>query len=89
MSATVLARSETPEQQFQKISDEYFDRVYFPNQPTAGTIAGYHQYDTKLEDFSRKSIDAEVAALNEIAKRLSAVPGSALSSTTSSAQGFQ
>ncbi len=51
MSAAVLARSETPEQQFQKISDEYFDHVYFPNQPTAGTIAGYHQYDTKLEEF--------------------------------------
>ena len=69
-------------QQFQKISDEYFDHVYFPNQPTAGTIAGYHQYDTKLENFSRNSIDAEVAALNGIAKRVSAVPGSSLSPTT-------
>jgi uncharacterized protein (DUF885 family) len=82
MSAAFIARSETPEQQFLKVSDEYFDQVYFPNQPTAGTIAGYHQFDTKLEDFSRKSIDAEVAALNDFEKRVSAIPESSLDPTT-------
>ena len=41
------------QQQFQKVSDEYFDKLYFPNQPTVGTLTGYHQYDTQLEDYSR------------------------------------
>ena len=27
-----------------------FDQAYFPYQPTAGTLAGFHQYDTQLED---------------------------------------
>jgi uncharacterized protein (DUF885 family) len=45
-------------------------------------MAGYHQFDTKLEDFSRKSIDAEVAALNGSAKLVNAIPDSSLNQTT-------
>ena len=62
MSSALAAHPESPQEQFQAVSDEYFDQVYFPHQPTAGTVAGYHQYDNKLEDFSHASIDAEVAA---------------------------
>ncbi len=79
---TAHAGNETSKQQFQKIADEYFDQVYFPRRPTAGTTAGYHQYDTKLEDFSRKNIDAEVAALREFEKRVSAISATALDKTT-------
>ena len=43
-------------------SDEFFDQVYFPYQPTQGTLAGYHQYDAKLEDLSQAAINAEIAA---------------------------
>ena len=50
-------------QQFEKVSDEYFDQVYFHYAPTNGTLGGYHQYDAQLEDYSRKNIDAEIAAL--------------------------
>ena len=64
------------------MSDEYFDQVYFPNQPTGGTVIGYHQYDTKLEDFSQASIDAEVAALHDFEKRISAIPATSLDQTT-------
>jgi len=54
---------------FVHASDEYFDQVYFPYQPTQGTLAGYHQYDTKLEDMSRAAIDAQIAALQKFQKR--------------------
>jgi uncharacterized protein (DUF885 family) len=54
---------------FVHVSDEYFDQVYFPNQPTQGTLAGYHQYDTKLEDLSRPAINAELAALKKFEQR--------------------
>jgi uncharacterized protein (DUF885 family) len=50
---------------FHKLADRYFDEVFFKYAPTAGTAAGFHQYDTKLEDYSRKSIDAQVAALKK------------------------
>lgn len=56
---------------FVHVSDEYFDQVYFPYQPTQGTLAGYHQYDAKLEDLSRSAIDAEVVALQRFEKRFS------------------
>jgi uncharacterized protein (DUF885 family) len=63
-------------QQFQKASDEYFDQVYFPYAPTNGTLAGYHQYDGQLENYSRKNIDAEIAALRDFEARIEAIhPG--------------
>ncbi|MGC9291559.1 MAG: DUF885 domain-containing protein [Acidobacteriaceae bacterium] len=43
--------------------DAYFDTVYLPYNPTAGTSAGLHQYDAQLEDDSRVGIDKETAAL--------------------------
>ncbi len=79
MSTGITARAATDnwKQKFAALSDEYFDQVYFPYSPTIGTQVGYHQYDTKLEDFSRKSIDAEVAALKSFEQRIGAVqPGS-------------
>jgi len=84
MSATIAAHAGTEnwKQQFQTASDAYLDQVYFRYQPTQGTSAGYHQYDTQLEDFSRKSIDAEVAALNSFEQRIVAIPASALDQTT-------
>ncbi len=77
-----MLEKQNAKQQFLKISDEYFDQVYYPHQPTAGTTAGFHQYDTKLEDFSRKSIDAEIAALQEFEKRIAAVPSAPLDQIT-------
>jgi uncharacterized protein (DUF885 family) len=60
-------------QQFQKASDEYLDQVYFHYGPTGGTLAGYHQYDTQLEDYSRRNIDAEIAALKVFEQRIEAI----------------
>ena len=54
MSISAHAANPAVQQQFQKVSDEYFDKIYFPNQPTVGTLVGYHQYDTQLEDYSHK-----------------------------------
>ena len=63
--------------QFEKASDDYFNKVYFRYSPSAGTQTGYHQYDAQLEDFSRKNIDAEIADLKKFEKRIEAIqPGS-------------
>ena len=70
---TARAAKETWKQQFQTVSDEYLDQVYFHYAPTNGTLAGYHQYDTQFEDFSRKSIDAEITALKVFEKRVEAI----------------
>ncbi len=63
---------------FDKLVDEYFD-FYFQFHPTAGTQAGLHQYDGKLEDFSRSNVDAEIAALMQFHSRFSSIQGGQLS----------
>jgi uncharacterized protein (DUF885 family) len=62
---------------FVHASDEYFDQVYFPYQPTQGTLAGYHQYDSKLEDLSRAAVNSETAALKKFEKRFEEMQGKA------------
>jgi len=81
MIFSAAVRAEDENAQFLRVADGYFDQIYFPHQPTAGTVAGYHQYDTKLEDFSRASIDAEIAALNDVEKRVAAIPTASLDQT--------
>jgi uncharacterized protein (DUF885 family) len=63
---------------FDKLVDEYFD-FYFQFHPTAGTQAGLHQYDMKLEDFSRAAIDAETAGLAQFQEKFSSIQSSQLS----------
>jgi uncharacterized protein (DUF885 family) len=82
LSAAAYAENQTAQQQFQRASDDYFDQVYFPYQPTSGTVAGYHQYDAKLEDLAASTIDTEVAALDTFEKRISAIPAASLDQTT-------
>jgi uncharacterized protein (DUF885 family) len=67
------ATHENWKQNFEKVSDEYFDQVYFHYGPTNGTLTGYHQYDAQLEDYSRQNIDAEIADLKVFEKRVAAI----------------
>ncbi|MGO9776698.1 MAG: DUF885 domain-containing protein [Terracidiphilus sp.] len=69
----VYAANENWKQQFEKVSNDFFDQVYFHYSPTSGTQVGYHQYDTQLEDYSRKNIDAEIAALKSFEIRIEAI----------------
>ncbi len=72
-AAPANAQKEDWKQQFQTASDEYFDQVYFPYQPSAGTSVGYHQYDAQLENYSRENLDAEIAALHSFEQRIEAI----------------
>ncbi|MHB1743937.1 MAG: DUF885 domain-containing protein [Acidobacteriaceae bacterium] len=58
--------------------DAYFDTVYLPFNPTQGTSAGLHQYDGKLENYSRASLDKEAAALRTYEKKVAAFPSGEL-----------
>ena len=63
---------------FNQLVDQFFDS-YFQFNPTAGTAAGFHQYDTKLEDYSKAAIDQQVAWANEYLKKFGALDASKLS----------
>jgi uncharacterized protein (DUF885 family) len=49
---------------FDKLVDGYFDS-YYQYHPTPATEAGFHQYDNKLEDYSRANINAEIDILKK------------------------
>jgi hypothetical protein len=61
------------DREFVHVSDEYFDQAYFPYQPTQGTMVGYHQYDSKLEDLSRATTESEIAVLKKFERRVAAM----------------
>ena len=66
---------------FEQLADRYFEQVYFTFAPTQGTLDGFHQYDTQLEDYSRAGLDREIAALIGFEKEFAAVPPESLSLT--------
>ena len=80
----ILAQADASDakQAFAAAADAYFDQVLFPFAPTQGTLTGYHQYDTKLEDPSRKNIDGQIAALHSFEKKIAAIPANGLDQTT-------
>jgi uncharacterized protein (DUF885 family) len=64
VSARTRPQSPAPAaSEFQTLADRYFDEYYFPFNPTSGTLDGFHQYDTQLEDYSRASLDRQLAVL--------------------------
>ena len=67
------ATAEDWKQSFQTASDEYFDQIYFRYAPSSGTVAGFHQYDGRLEDYSAQAIDAEIKALKSFEVRMEAI----------------
>lgn len=67
---------------FRHLADDYFSQVTFKFAPTNGTLAGLHQYDTQLEDYSRAGVEREVAALKEYEAKFDSVDGSKLDLST-------
>jgi len=64
-------RAETPKNSadFDRLVDNYFDS-YFQFHPKEGTAAGFHQYDAKLEDYSRASREGEISNLRTFGAEL-------------------
>ena len=58
---TGLSREEA-QGRYSKLETDYFDES-FAFEPTPATVNGFHQYDTKLEDFSAARVAAHVQKL--------------------------
>lgn len=80
MGAQVNAQSAG--NKFRQLADEYFSQVTFKYSPTAGTLAGLHQYDSQLEDYSRAGVEREVAALKDFEAKFDAVNAAELNLST-------
>jgi uncharacterized protein (DUF885 family) len=59
------------------LSDRYFDKYYFPYNPTAATSAGIHNYDGRLEDYSKSAVAARVAILKKFEAEFGKQPAGA------------
>ena len=73
VAARIPARANAPAAapaSWDALADEYFDQVEFKFQPVSATSAGFHQYDTQLEDYSRPGVDAEIAAKHAFEMRV-------------------
>jgi uncharacterized protein (DUF885 family) len=55
--------------EWSKLVDSFFDE-YFKLNPTQGTAAGFHQYDSDLEDYSRSGVDRQIAFAKDYRGRL-------------------
>jgi hypothetical protein len=78
-SAAAPVDTTTADQAFAKLADQYFDAFYLPTNPSAATSYGVHEYDGKLEDFSRAGIDSEVKALKDWEQRVGGIDPASLS----------
>jgi uncharacterized protein (DUF885 family) len=58
---------------FNSLADQYFDKYYFKFNPSQGTAAGFHQYDSQLEDYSKASLDQQVTTLKNFQKVISKI----------------
>jgi uncharacterized protein (DUF885 family) len=67
---------------FHALAEDFFDQEYFKYGPTNGTLAGFHQYDRQLENFTRAGIDAQIATLREFDKKFAAISPDQLDLTT-------
>ncbi len=74
--------SENSALKFRTLAADYFEQVYFKYSPTEGTQAGLHQYDPRLEDYSRAEVEREIANLRMFATKFEAISPVALDEST-------
>ncbi len=63
---------------FQKLADNYLSG-YLAWRPAYGVALGYHEYDGKVTDLSKASLDKELARLKDFDGQMSAIDTTALS----------
>src|SRR3954469_15605112 len=78
LTATIAANPQTRGANWDALVDRFFDEADFRFNPSAGTSAGFHQYDDNLEDFSVDVIRREVAALHQYEGEFRSFPADGL-----------
>jgi uncharacterized protein (DUF885 family) len=71
------AKKSAPSSSLSGLADEFM-RTFFSYNPSLATRAGFHQYDSQMEDLSRESFEKANAAYLELEKRFVALPAKGL-----------
>jgi uncharacterized protein (DUF885 family) len=64
---------------FQKLSEEFLEG-YISWRPQYGVYLGFHEYDGRITDFHKKSIDSELSRLKAFEQKFSSIDTATLSS---------
>lgn len=72
------ARAADRSSEWNAFVDEYLSKVYFPQNPSAATVAGVHQYDDEIEAYSTQAVAAEIRTLHEYEARVTGFPSTGL-----------
>lgn len=75
-------------QDWHALADEYLEKIYFPQNPTAATVAGLHQYDSAIEDYSTEGKAHQIRALELFETRVAHFPSSGLNQVDAADQGI-
>jgi uncharacterized protein (DUF885 family) len=75
----VMAAGLMQAQTWDSLVDHFFDEAVFPFNPTEAVSEGFHAYDAQLEDFSKDSMQKQVAALLKFRGQFTAFPAARLS----------
>src|SRR5437764_513115 len=80
LSMICLGQVQTPmqAQTWDALVDRFFEQAEFRFNPTAGTSAGFHQYDTQLEDFSGAAIRQRTGTLHQYEREVENFPAARL-----------
>ena len=78
ISCNQAGKSGAGDAAFEKLSEEYL-KGYLTWRPQTGTYLGLHEYDGKITDYSKASIDAELARLKEYDQKFAEVDSASLS----------
>ena len=76
LALTVMVRAE--DNSWDALVDRFFDQAHFRFNPTAGTSAGFHRFDTQLEDFSPESIQQQIGILRQYEREVQNFPAARL-----------
>src|SRR5258708_8144335 len=74
-----FAQTSASPSQWNSMVDDFLDQELFPNNPTLATQLGVHDFDAKLEDFSRNGIERHIAGLKKFEARTVALDPKGLS----------
>ena len=72
------AANDMSKAEFSVFVDDYF-KAAFETSPSFGTAAGFHEYDSKLNDMSRAAVERRIVQLKELQGRLARLTQSRLS----------
>jgi len=75
---TATPSNENTDKAFQQLSDDFL-QGYLNRRPQVAVALGFHEYDGKIADLSKNSLDNELKRLKDFDQRLAALDTSALS----------